>query len=422
MQELKSEWPTRISRAAIFAGILLIPMTGCDRLLDVTIPGQIAESELDNPALAATMVAGALGEFECAFNRMVISTGILTGEYITSGIFIGLNSWGWRGDVEIRSNAGSCPDSRTTANYGFYTPLQTARFLADDTFRRIGEFSDAEVPGKTKMQAQLATYSGYGHILLGEAFCEMAIDQGPLMTRDEVFAIAVERFTAGIERAQAAQDVDLHNLALLGRARARLNLGQGAEAATDAAQIPEGFVWYVENSAITPRRENRVWHYNHLNEFSSVGPDWRDLEVDGVPDPRVPVVYTGDFGSDGITPQWNQLKFTSPSSPIRLASWHEAQLIIAEGRGGQEAIDAMNRVRSSYDLPHLDPNEIDDILEAVLEERRREFFSEGGHRHNDMIRHNIPFPSGFNHKNQILQDYDCMPLPDVERLNNPNIP
>ena len=38
-----------------------------------------------------------------------------------------------------------------------------------------------------------------------------------------------------------------------------------------------------------------------------------------------------------------------------------------------------------------------------------------------MVRHNIPFPSGTNHKGQIYQDVTCIPLPDVERLNNPNI-
>jgi hypothetical protein len=114
------------------------------------------------------------------------------------------------------------------------------------------------------------------------------------------------------------------------------------------------------------------------------------------------------------------MKYTLRSDPIPIASWREAQFIIAEARGGQEAIDAMNRVRALHNLSPLSLSDVDDMLATILEERRREFFLEG-QRHSDMIRHNIPFPSGLNHKGQIFQDYECMPLPNVERFNNPNI-
>jgi hypothetical protein len=58
---------------------------------------------------------------------------------------------------------------------------------------------------------------------------------------------------------------------------------------------------------------------------------------------------------------------------------------------------------------------------VVLEERRRQLFLEG-HRLNDMLRHDLPFPTGENHKGQAWGPITCMPLPDQERLNNPNIP
>ena len=65
-----------------------------------------------------------------------------------------------------------------------------------------------------------------------------------------------------------------------------------------------------------------------------------------------------------------------------------------------------------------------EVLAQVIEERRREFFLEG-HRFNDVRRFNLPlepavgapFASGGTHGDQ-----RCFPLPDVERLNNPNIP
>jgi hypothetical protein len=236
------------------------------------------------------------------------------------------------------------------------------------------------------------------------------------MTPVQTLASAQEWFTAAMQLAESAGNEDIKNMALVGRARARLVSGDKSGAAQDAGQVEEGYVRYATASEAIPRRENYVFHKNNLNRFSSVGPNWRDLTVAGAPDPRVPVVFTGGFGSDGFTEQWNQEKFTSPSSDIRMASWVEAQLILAEALGGQAAVDAMNRVRAGHGLPPVDSGD----LETVLEERRREFFSEG-QVHGDMVRHGLPFPSGVNHKGQLYQDLTCIPLPDVERLNNPNI-
>ena len=56
---------------------------------------------------------------------------------------------------------------------------------------------------------------------------------------------------------------------------------------------------------------------------------------------------------------------------------------------------------------------------VVLEERRRQLFSEG-HRYVDMLRKNLPFQSGVNRKGQSYSTLTCIPLPNVEIQNNPN--
>jgi hypothetical protein len=38
-----------------------------------------------------------------------------------------------------------------------------------------------------------------------------------------------------------------------------------------------------------------------------------------------------------------------------------------------------------------------------------------------MLRKNIPFPTGVNHKGQTYGPTTCVPLPDVETQNNPNL-
>ena len=403
--------------ALLFGAVVL--SAGCDQLLEVEIPGRVQEEDLNNPAMAATLVAGALGEFECAFNQMVPTNAFLTGEFISSNFFLDSNAWGRREEPFMLDSPGECPQGRGVASYGYYTPMQRARWMAEDAAVRIESFPDAAVPDKQVLLATLNAYAGYAYIHLGQNYCEIAVDAGPLMTTDEVLGVAVNRFTDAIELAQASGADDILNMALVGRARAFLNLNRLDEAAQDAERVPPGFVRSAEYSTASVRRENSTYNRTET-EYLSVGEAWRNLEVDGAPDPRVPVEDTGGPGQDGTTRQWNQLKYTAREDHIPIASWREAQLIIAEARGGQEAADAMNRVRALHGLAPLELDEIDDMLATILEERKREFFLEG-QRHSDMIRHNLPFPSGLNHKGQIFQFYECMPLPNVERFNNENI-
>lgn len=397
--------------------LFLVGVSGCDGLLDVTLPGNVQESDLENPALAQTLVTSALGQFECAYTNYIASVGVLASEYINASSWLNMNGWGWRG-LELHNVSGSCPTGRNSDALGAYSPLQQARYLAEDGARRLEAFPDESVPGNTEMLGLLNAYAGYSYVLLGEGFCEMAIDEGPLMEPSEVMAIAEDRFTAAIEYARAAGQDSLEYLATAGRARARLNLGKLADAAADAEAVPEGFVWYAEYSTINGRRENRLYNVNRRNRFLSVDPErYGNLELGGVPDPRVPATSSGLKGHDGATDHWYQGKYPEADSPIPMASWYEAQLIIAEARPS-EAEEAINRLRANQGLPAYVPS--GDHLADVLEERRRQLFSEG-HRLNDMLRHNIPSPTGVNHKGQPYGPITCMPLPESERRANPNI-
>jgi starch-binding outer membrane protein, SusD/RagB family len=418
---------TTRSRALQFLGVLVafLTLSGCDRLLDVTIPGEVDASDLDNPALARSLVVSAIGEFECAYNAYLNGVSILSEEHWVSSGWRNYNIWGARLD-DLRRWGGVCLNNLGDGDaLGFWTALARARFQTDDVFNRIQEFQAEELPiDKTASLAMLAAYAGYSYTLLGEGFCEMAIDGGPLMNPEEVLTAAEARFTTAAELAQQAGETDIYLMAMTGRARVRLNLGQTAGAAADARLIPEGFVLNATHSTSTPRRQNRIYLNTHRNEYLTVAPDYRDLEIDGVADPRIPVEDTGGPGEDGSTPLWLQMKYDSPITPIPIASWEEAQLIIAEAELGQVAVDRINALRDQHDLPHYEPQNVADdgeILAQVLEERRRQLFLEGGHRYNDMLRHDIPFPSGSNHKGEPYGPITCMPLPEQERIANPNI-
>jgi len=109
----------------------------------------------------------------------------------------------------------------------------------------------------------------------------------------------------------------------------------------------------------------------------------------------------------------------SDAATIAIGSWKEARLITAEIAGGQTAVSAINTLRTAAGLPLFSSTDPTVIAAQVLEERRRELFLDG-HRLNDMLRLNLPFDTGVTFKGVPYGATTCLPLPDAERLANPN--
>jgi hypothetical protein len=406
--------------AALVAALTTTTSVACDRLLDVENPARVPIDALDNPALMQTLESASIQQFQCAFVNFVGTAGVLSGEYWVSSNFVDSHPWEWRGVIQIKGTGGGCP-GRNATSLGFYTPMQQARFQLDDLFERASNFTDAEVPNRQRMLVEARAYSGYAHLILGETMCDMALDGGPKMTSQEVWAVAETRFSEAITLATAlgtgADAVSLKNMAIAGRARARLDMGKLAEAAADARLVPAGFVRIAEFTTSNQNRENRIFNMTVTNRFISVTPPYQTLTVNGAPDPRVRVQNMNVLGQDGATPFWRQLKYTAATSPVPIASYAEAQLILAEASTDQtEKLAALNRVRALSSIAPLTGTVTDDI---IIEERRRQLYSEG-QRYVDMLRKKLPFQSGTNRKGQTYSDLTCIPLPDVETLNNPN--
>lgn len=421
-----------VSARRMYAAFALAAASGtvaCNSLLDVSNPASVPDASLSDPTLAPTLASAAMQTLQCGVMQFAATTGMLSGEYLSANGFVDNHPWEWRGVVQIKGAPGSCTYGRGTTAMGFYTPLQQARFQLDDAFDRLDKFTDAQVPGRLGLMAAMRAYAGYSYLLLGESMCDMTVNGGPKITRDSAVALAEARFTDAITRATAVGDQSLLNMALVGRARARLDLKKLPEAATDAALVPAGFVRNAEfTDGAAATRENRIYNLTIRNDYLSVADAYRNLTVNGVagsvPDPRVKVKDAGRVANDGVTPMWQQQKFIAQlaGTPIPIASWNEAQLILAEAVGGQDGLDAINRVRTANGVPTLaGPAPTGQAFtDLILEERRRQLFSEG-QRYVDMLRYNLPFASGVNRKGQTYSDLTCVPLPDVETLNNPNL-
>src|SRR5262249_15668722 len=160
-------------------------------------------------------------------------------ELIDATGWIAITMWDQRRILSDNGNLGT--GDCTSLGYGIYTPLQTARFQAEDVAKRIEAFSDADVPNKQSLLPTAPPYEGYSVTLLGEGMCQVTIDGGPILSPTDALRKAEETFTLAIQRAQTASLPAILNMARVGRARVRLDLGKNADAVADAQAVPQGF-------------------------------------------------------------------------------------------------------------------------------------------------------------------------------------
>jgi hypothetical protein len=405
--------------------VLAVSCTSSSELLTVQSPSRIPAASLEDPANAQILVNGAIGDFECAFGSYVVLGGLIGDELDDATQTADRYPY----DMRTMTSKDTRYSTSACTALGVYTPLQTARVSADNIRRLLTGWTDQQVANRKTLLATAEVYEAYSMLLLGEGFCSTTfstfdangnIQYNPEITPAQAEAQAEAMFTTALTDAQAAGATTIANLALVGRARARLDQGNLAGARADAILVPAGFSYTATASGTVSRRNNRVWGENNsLGISSSVGTYYQNLN-----DPRVPVV---DFHKKSVTgiELWEQTKYPSVSSPIRFASSDEAQLIVAEadiGTNNAEAVGILNASRAKGNEPALDPASSAATLKAaVIEERRRALFLEGYHL-GDFIRYTLPlnppagatFPGGGTYGSN-----RCLPLPDVERLNNP---
>jgi hypothetical protein len=392
------------------------------------------------------LVDGARASFGCAFQAYVTGLGLVTDELEDTQLAAAGWDWDRRSVLPIGGNfaTATCDGAQ---QFGLYTPLQTARYTADLALANLKKFSDAEVTGRVGLIGTAAAYAGYAYILLGEGFCTSAVDGGPELQPKDVFALAEDRFTEAIAAATTAANTPLLNMARVGRARARLNLaklpGQPVvtakltDARADAALVPAGFKFDIPYNSASTYSRNMFFSRNRESLLYGVAPRYRNMTFGGVADPRVKTSQ-GVRGQDNLTNNvWYADKYNSQSAPITLAKYQEAQLIMAEADyhlvGATAAVAYINALHTAAGIPNFNSTDPTEILNQLIEERARELFLES-QRGYDFNRFNLPFnpPAGApfeeNNPNNATRNKGgtygnvrCLPLPDVERDNNPNL-
>jgi starch-binding outer membrane protein, SusD/RagB family len=420
----------RMPRGAVL--LLALGVAACSDILSLqqSNPGQVEAGTLYVPANAQLLVNSAIGDFECAYSRYVAGSGLL-GDEISAALAASANY-----DYDRRTLATNHPYSAGCGAVqipGIYTALSIARASADTAYAKFEGWTDAEVPNRGRLMGQLMAYAGQSLLLLGEGMCSAALNVGPEMTSAELFAEARQRFDLAIQHATAANDAQTLNMARLGRARAYLNTGQFAAAGEDAATIPADFALSMTTDAVNARRQNSVFIHITQNFHGTVEAGYRNVMLEGAPDPRVRVTDQNRSGTAPGSQIFTPDKYPAANSPISITRYAEAQLILAEARitagdlpGAAAAINAARNSGGRTGMPQYsaDGQTAEQVHAQLVEERRREFFLEG-RRLWDVRRLNLPlvpapgtpYPGGGG----FYGDQRCFPLPDVERASNPNI-
>lgn len=423
----------RFRKAAALGLAFSFGLTACDPgdLLDVDPVDTVPAEGLTTPANARLLVNGAIADFECAYGSYVALTGVLSGEMIDA------TSTAARWPVDRRLFNSASDESQYATfgctGLGVYVPLSTARWSADNILTALQGWTDAEVAeygeDRDELIAEAAAYAGYAYLLLGEGFCSMAIDLSTEKTPAEMFQLAIDKLEIAQAAAAAAGRDDLVNLALVGQARAYRNLDDGASAVAAAQQVDADFEYFAETATDFGVRQNRLFASNGPQPLGgqglSVGWEYHHYTHYGLEDSRVAVSDSIGLAGDGTTPMFYQEKYTELDDPIRIASYDEAQLIIAEYSDAATAEAIINEFHADAGLPAVDFTGMTaaDILAHVVAERRSELWLEG-HRLEDVERFNLdrfPAPGTPHRKGQSYGDARCFPLPDIEIRNNPNI-
>ena len=413
------------------AGLLAIGLiaVACDtsRLLRVDAPNSVPATVFQDPANAALMVNSAIGDFECAFGGWVVAEGIATDELQDAT----LTAANWQLDRRDDSfTSGSYGTAGCTSTQAIFTPMSTARWEADQAITNLNGWTDAQVPNRATLLAQANLYAGFNYASLAVSMCQAAFDNGPAVDQKGMFALAEKRFTDAITIAPPSQ-TSILNAAYVGRARMRLYQHNTAGAIADAQLVPKGFVFNVGTDAVNSRRFNHIYTAIAASTSTTVEASARALTTEnGEIDPRSATTKLTVKSADGVSLQYIPNKYNAASLtlgeaiPHPLARYEEAQLILAEAQGGASAVTIINAMRTTAALkPYTGATDATSIKNLIIGERQRVLFVEG-FRAFDVERFSLPLVPTAGTVYRFGGFYGhtvCLPLPDIEVNNNPNI-
>jgi hypothetical protein len=313
-------------------------------------------SAITSPASAMAFYTGAVTLFSVALggsgptgstDGFVINTGLMTDEFMSgrSGSAV----------TDQRINTLLMASGTQSVQANLYTRLQAARVAAFQARQALQLYAPT---GNEALISRMYSLEAYSIVYLAEYFCNgIPLSMSPLtgpaingagQTTDQLLAHAEALFDTAA--ALSADSSRFLNLALVGKARALVDQGQFAQAATTVANVPLTFVYAAEfkvglsftAGGSAYKAENAL----EVPTSSAIQVVVTNHEgVNGLvwtTDPRIPTTTV----SSRVVPS----KYQTGNDSIRVADGLEAQLIRAEASfnaGTSDWLTTLNTLRAT---------------------------------------------------------------------------
>jgi starch-binding outer membrane protein, SusD/RagB family len=439
-------------RLAVVAGIVAL-LTACSSLLDLKAPDVINPGDINNADGAVAAYNGGIGDFAFANDGdngategQILVSGVMSDEYFDSETF----------PTRIEYDSRSINENNGTLTTVFFN-LNKARVSLEGTVKALEQYA----PTPNSRIGEMFALAGMTYVSFAENYCsgvpfserqaDGTIFYGQPLTTNQILARAINRFDSALaatatqsSSADSVARLRIRNLAAVGKGRALLDSGDFAGAAAAVAAVPASFSYSTFHSLSTDRQKNGVYVFNNQSPNGTGRFSVADLEgTNGLnfrsaADPRVVAPQNG-LGFDKASPLYVLTKYTSATSPVRLADGNEARLITAEAQlqagDGPGMVATLNALRADaannggFTLPALtDPGTTAGRVDLLFRERAFWQFATG-HRLGDLRRlARAPYnravtsiyPTGvYTHTNTVYGNNTELPVPFSER-NNPN--
>ena len=398
-------------------------LAACD--FDITNPGPIQEDALNDPGARNSVVQGANFALSEALWQVSYHGEESTNQVTRSGRNFCC--------PKVPPRVGELTRDATDNNT--WNVAHEARFMAEDGARRFERVMDAEEFASSEFVARIQLIAGYANRILGENMCEAVIDGGEVQAGRVYFERAEAAFSAAIEVAQQAGEMDIVTAAYAGRASVRgPGLDNWTDAAADAQQVHDEFTYQAVYFSAEEDQQNHMWWLSSQSPWG----DWTVFDsffqsyYNDTGDTRTAWADRETSDTPAGLPLFEQQKFLDPNDDVNLSSGREMRLLEAEAflREGslEPAMTLINEVRTSVISDDtgepLDAHEattLDEGWAALMTERRVELWLEG-RRMGDLRRwigdDGVPNVMEEDMTNRIRL---CMPINQAEVDSNPNV-
>ena len=434
----------RLRLATLGALVLSSAAVGaCNEFLQAENPGAVEETDVNRPQYVTLLSNGIIGEFQAAFSNITWWNALFTDELYNRQTFF---------EETLIDQRRVGPENGTHATF-IYPRIQRARYLADNGVVRMKEVLGDSAARDLRVARSLA-YGVMSYNYLAEMLCTIPFDGGAPQTPEEVFRKAMTKADSAIVIANAAKAAakartplvvadtiaadSVRYFALVGAARAALNVNDRARAASYATQVPAAFQFNATYSTNTVAEQHRIW----TNLTASSGGTTLNTPFAAMAgDVRIP--RTGTTAVTGLVPRspasYSSFDATATGAPfvaggtIRIASGLEARYILAETQveSNPAAVLALINERRAFGKLQAPVAGLTGtaLLTELRDQRRRDFYLDN-HRLGDLRRYLKyyqinEFPTGAyptSSTGETYGDQTCWPLTLSELNANPNIP